>query len=126
MNIPSWSELAALVGLIAAVCSILGTFGMLYLYSKFISKKTHYHDKDALWVALRNAEERVATLEKESALAKQPIITMQKSVEDMQKELAALVIAVTAMDKSVTGAIHGIDKRVALIEAKQTKRRLPL
>lgn len=119
----SWGELASLVGLISIVSSFLGAIAMLYLSSKFTTKKAHYHDKDEYWKSLHEAEDRISKLEKESELAKQPIVTMQKSFDTMKSEFEKLILAVNTMDKSVGTAIHAIDNRVSVLEATRTKRK---
>lgn len=97
---------------------------MLYLSSKFMTKKSHYHDKDELWRALHEAEDRIAKIEKENELAKQPIVTMQKSFDEMKSEISSLIITVNGMKESVGSAIHAIDTRLSVLEVTKSRRKV--
>jgi hypothetical protein len=117
-----YSELAALVGLLSFLISgFIITPVVFWLRARFVSQKRHYEDKEEIWAGINRVEGRVDKLERESDLAKQPIMQMQSAVVEMKNELKALVDTIGKMDKSVSAGFAQIDKRVAVIEA--TKRR---
>lgn len=122
-ELTSWSELFALSGLIATVSGLLGGIGLLWLNSRFASKKLHYREKDLIWIKISETEKQVEKLERESDLAKQPIKTMEAAVGHMSNELAMLNKSITDMDKNVAAAISAIHIRVAVIESTRSKRK---
>jgi bacillopeptidase F (M6 metalloprotease family) len=118
-----WSELEALIALIGTVCGVFGSIALLYLNSKYASKKLHYHDKDEIWVAISESQKLIEKIDRDAEIAKQPIVTMEGAVKEMKAELEKLVSTIGAMDKSITATLGDFNTRVTVLEKTRAPRR---
>lgn len=117
-----YSEIAALIGIVATVWGAMSGLLVLWLGTKFVNKRAYYIDRNEATRHASSQADRTTALEQANALAKEPIITMQKAVEGMQKDLKDLTDIIGKMKESVGSAIHDIDKRTVALESKASRR----
>jgi len=120
LELQSWSEIAALVGVITGVWGVLSAVLVMWLNTKYVGKPHFYATKDETHARIMAIDGRVAAIELGQALASAPITALQASINDMKEQLDKLTAAVGGMKESVTEGLHAIDKRTTLLEATAT------
>lgn len=123
------SEIAAVLAIAGVIGGGVSTLLLMWLSTKFVRKSAYYHDKDDAKnekeqtdTEIAEVLKRVTAIEQAHELAKQPITTMQKAVEEMKNELNGLSKAIGGLKESVAGAISDLDKRAALLEASNRQK----
>lgn len=116
-----WTEIGAFVGVVSLVVGFLGGLLLLWLASFFIKKSTYWNDRREWMLDLDALQKRVTALEQEQKLAKQPIATMQKSVDEMKDELKKLTETIGGLKDSMIEGLHGLENRTIALEAKGGK-----
>ncbi len=117
LELHSWSEIAALIGIISLVWGALSALLVMWLNTKYVGKKAYYADRREAEEVVHALDKRLADIERAQALASAPITALQASVNAMQAQLEKLTAIVGNMKESVTQGLHDIDKRTAVIEA---------
>lgn len=116
-----YSEIAALLGIVSVIWGALSGFLVLWLNTKFVNKPTFYAERRETSDGATALALRVTAIEQAQALAREPITTMQKSVEEMRAQLERLTATIGSMNSELSKAIHDIDKRTVAIESKSRR-----
>lgn len=114
-----YTEILALIGIVSFVVGTAGGLFLLWLSPKFVKKTAYFYDRKELMLELNALADRVTKIEQAMELAKQPMGTMQKAVEDMKDQLEKLTEGIAGLKDSVTEGLHGLDKRATALESKR-------
>lgn len=123
LELHTWSEIAALVGIITAVWGVLSAVLVMWLNTKYVGRTGYYADRRENEEKIEALDKRQAAIEQAQAVASAPFAALQGSVNAMQAQLKELTDVVSKMKDSVSQGLHDIDKRVAVIESSAKPRR---
>ena len=110
----SFAEIAGFAAFMAACFSLQ----MLVLSTRFLTKVTYYLQRDQAAAERRGLEHRIVALEKEAALTKQPMETVNAALERIEESLKE------QQEQLIEWQQH-MDRRVTTIEARSSRPPTP-